>query len=217
MTPSLDRQPGAAGDPVAALGSGPGRPAAVRHAGPPRAAGHLPGPAVRHGAAPAVDAGGVHRGGHRCGKDTLSREHQGPRAVLNAVERLARGYRVESERTRQDLAVAEGQLRDYQARVGQPFPHAAYLDQLAALRDQLKAGLSGAEPKEGEPTVAELAEKIKALRAANSVEAAPTRTATRRLSAEEPVTARIRRREQEGTGEWQRLVSESGDRKAGRG
>jgi hypothetical protein len=126
-------------------------------------------------------------------KDSLSRDHQGPRAVLNAVERLARGYRVESERTQQELTVAEGQLRDYQARVGQAFTHAAYLDQIAALRDKLKAGLSGSEQKEGEPTVAELAEKIKALRAANTVEAAPTRAATRRLSAEEPVTLRIRR------------------------
>jgi N12 class adenine-specific DNA methylase len=127
-------------------------------------------------------------------KDTLSREHQGPRAVLNAVERLARGYGVESERTRQDLGIAEAQLRDYEARLGQPFPHADYLDQLAALRDQLKAGLSGAAPQEGEPSVAELAEQIKGLQAANTVEATPQRTATRKVAAEEPVTARIRRR-----------------------
>jgi N12 class adenine-specific DNA methylase len=127
-------------------------------------------------------------------KDTLSREHQGPRAVLNTVERLARGYPAESLRVQQDLEIAQSQLRDYQARLGQPFPHAAYLDQLAALRDQLKASLSGAERKEGEPSGAELAAKIKALRAANTVEAAPERTATRRQSAEEPVTARLRRR-----------------------
>jgi hypothetical protein len=126
--------------------------------------------------------------------DRLSREHHGPRAVLNAVERLARGYRAEGERTRQELDVAQRQLHDYQARVGQPFPHAAYLDQLSALRDQLKAGLSGAERKEGEPTVAELAERIKVLRAANTVEAPPQRTAKHRTSAEEPVTSRLRRR-----------------------
>ena len=126
-------------------------------------------------------------------KDTLSREYQGPRAILNAVERLARGYGVESERTRQDLGIAQSQLRDYEARIGQPFSHAAYLDQLAALRDKLKAGLSGAVPEEGEPTVAELAEQIKALRAHNIVEATPERTGRRRSTAEEPVTARIRR------------------------
>jgi hypothetical protein len=130
-------------------------------------------------------------------QDTLSREHQGPRAVLNAVERLAKGYGPDCDRTRQDLDIAEAQLRDYQARIGRPFSLAGYLDQLAALRDQLKAGLSGAEPKEGEPGVAELAERIKALKAANTIEATPQRTAGRRISAEEPVTARIRRRAEE--------------------
>ena len=73
---------------------------------------------------------------------TLSREHQGPRAVLNALERLADGYGSECDRVRQDLAIAESQLRDYQARLGKPFPHDAYLAELTTLRDQLKAGLS---------------------------------------------------------------------------
>ena len=127
-------------------------------------------------------------------KDTLSREHQGPRAVLNAVERLARGFGVESERTRQDLGIAEAQLRDYQARLGQPFLHDAYLAGLTRLRDRLKAGLSGTEQKEGEASVADLAEQIKALRATNTIEATPERTGRRRSTAEEPVTARIRRR-----------------------
>jgi hypothetical protein len=81
--------------------------------------------------------------------------------------------------------------------VGQPFPHAAYLDQLAALRDQLKAGLSGAAPEEGtegKPAVSALAEQIKGLKAAHTIEATPERTGKRATSAEEPVTARIRRR-----------------------
>ena len=93
----------------------------------------------------------VHLEGAFLRKDSLSHEHQGPRAVLNAVERLARGYRADCERTSQDLRIAEAQLRDYQARIGQPFEHAEYLDQLASLRDRLKAGFSGAERKEGEP------------------------------------------------------------------
>jgi hypothetical protein len=126
-------------------------------------------------------------------QDSLG-ENRGPRAVLNAVDRLARGYGIECERTRQNLEVARRQQQDYSARVGQPFAHREYLDRLAALRDQLKAGLSGAEPKEGEPTVAELAERIRALRAENTVEATLERTGTRRVSAEEPVTSRIRRR-----------------------
>ncbi len=79
-------------------------------------------------------------------QSTLSREHQGPRAVLNALERLANGYGSECDRVRQDLAIAESQLRDYQARLGKPFLHDAYLSELTALRDQLKAGLSGDGP-----------------------------------------------------------------------
>ena len=75
-------------------------------------------------------------------QSTLSRDHQGPRAVLNALERLASGYGSECVRVRQDLAIAESQLRDYQARLGKPFPHDAYLSELTGLRDQLKAGLS---------------------------------------------------------------------------
>jgi hypothetical protein len=127
----------------------------------------------------------------------LNREHHGPRAILNAVERLASGYGSECERVRQELAIAEAQLRDYRERLGKPFSHEHYLNQLASLRDQLKGGLSapppGQEGKEG-PTVAELAAKIKELKAGNTIEAAPDRASKRSVLAEEPVTARIRRR-----------------------
>jgi len=127
----------------------------------------------------------------------LSREHHGPRAVLNGLERLASGYGAECDRVRQDLDIAQAQLRDYQGRLGAPFPHDAYLSGLAGLRDQLRAGLSGKVPEEGAepgPSVPELAEQIKALKAMNTIEAAPQRTGKRRVAAEEPVTARIRRR-----------------------
>jgi hypothetical protein len=127
----------------------------------------------------------------------LLQEYQGPRAILNAVERLAGGYSSECARVRQDLAIAESQLRDYQSRVGQPFDHDAVLSELTSLRDHLKACLSGTKPEEGtEPraNVSELAERIKALKAANTVEAPPERAGRRRSSAEEPVTTRIRRR-----------------------
>jgi hypothetical protein len=103
----------------------------------------------------------------------LSREHHGPRALLNAVERLASGYDSECDRVRQDLTIAEAQLRDYQARLGAPFSHEAHLVQLTALRDQLKAGLSGAQPEPGAeppPTVSELAERIKTLKANHAIE-----------------------------------------------
>jgi hypothetical protein len=130
-------------------------------------------------------------------RDSLSREHQGPRAVLNAVERLARGCRLECNRIRQDLELAEAQLRDYRSRIGQPFIYEDYLSELTALRDLLKAGLSGTVPEpSSDPVtpVCELAEQIKALKIANTIEAAPQRTGKRRCSAEEPVTARIRKR-----------------------
>jgi hypothetical protein len=124
----------------------------------------------------------------------LSRDHRGPRAVLNALERLAGGYIGQRESARQELAIAEGQHRDHQARIGRPFAHDAYLAELAELRDRLKASLSQATPEAGAVPASELAERIKALKAAQTIEAAPERTAPRRVNAETPVTARIRRR-----------------------
>jgi hypothetical protein len=127
----------------------------------------------------------------------LSREHQGPRAVLNALERVAGGYESECDRIRQDLAIAESQLRDYQARLGKPFVHERYLSELTGLRDRLKSGLSAkaqAQGDEAKPTVSELAERIKTLKAAHSIEATPQRVRHKQSAAEEPVTARIRRR-----------------------
>jgi len=127
----------------------------------------------------------------------LSRENHGPRAVLNALERLANGYHSECDSLRQDLAIAETQLRDYQARLGKPFALDTYLSELTTLRNQLKVGLSGtaSEPdKEKGPSVSELAERIKAIKAAHTIEAAPQRVRQKHSSAEEPVTVRIRRR-----------------------
>ncbi len=126
----------------------------------------------------------------------LFRDHQGPRAVLNALERLATDCGAECVRVRQDLAIAESQLRDYQARVGKPFLHEAYLSELTGLRDQLKAVLSGAAPGPGSDRRpdCELAAKIKALKATQTIDVAPQRSRQKHGSAEEPVTARIRRR-----------------------
>ena len=126
----------------------------------------------------------------------LSRDHRGPRAVINALDRLADSYPGQVDATRQELAIAEGQLRDHQARFGREFLHDGYLRELTDLRDRLKAGLSQATPEAGaEPVpVSDLAERIKTLKAAHTIEAAPERTTSRRIAAEEPVTARIRRR-----------------------
>jgi len=130
-------------------------------------------------------------------QSSLSREHQGPRAVLNALERLASAYGSESVRVRQDLTIAESQLRDYQARLGKPFLHEAYLSELTSLRDQLKAGLSASAHESGNeagPSVSELAGKIKSLKASHTIEATPQRARQKHSTAEEPVTTRIRRR-----------------------
>jgi len=48
----------------------------------------------------------------------LSPEHQGPRAVLNALKRLAGGYGTDCDRVRQDLAIAEAQLPEVKSRSG---------------------------------------------------------------------------------------------------
>jgi N12 class adenine-specific DNA methylase len=137
-------------------------------------------------------------------RETLSREHHGPRAILNAVERLAASYATPVATVRQDLAVAEAQLRDYHARLGVPFTHETYLTKLATLRDQLKAGLSGGcTEADGEKpvTVSEVAEQIKALKAEQTIEAAPERSGKRgSATAEEPVTARIRRKAERTVG-----------------
>jgi hypothetical protein len=131
---------------------------------------------------------------------SLSKEHQGPRAVLNALERIANGYAGESVRVRQDLAIAQSQLRDYQDRLGKPFQNEAYQSELTNLRDQLKAKLSASGQKSGEesgPTASDLAERIKSLRAANTVDATPQRSERKASTAEEPISARIRRRQEE--------------------
>src|SRR5271166_2019567 len=78
----------------------------------------------------------------------LSRD-AGPRAVLNALDRLAGGYDTQAATARQDLAIAEGQLRDYASRLGAVFAHEAYQAELAGLRDRLKAALSGTTPEPG--------------------------------------------------------------------
>jgi hypothetical protein len=122
----------------------------------------------------------------------------GPRAVINALDRIIGTYPSQLATARQELGIAEGQQRDYQARLGKPFAHDDYLGELTGLRDQLKAALSGATPEPGAeplPPASETAERIKALKSAHSIEPSPERTSSRAaVAAEEPVTARIRRR-----------------------
>ncbi|HEX4053857.1 MAG TPA: DEAD/DEAH box helicase family protein [Tepidisphaeraceae bacterium] len=135
--------------------------------------------------------------GNATRQSMFARQFPGPRAVLNELERMADSYTPACDQVRQNLAIAEGQLRDYQVRLGKPFTHEGYLSELTGLRDQLKAGLSESHQKEGKEagrTITELAGRIKSIKAAHTVAAAPERVRHTHSSAEEPITARIRRR-----------------------
>jgi hypothetical protein len=127
----------------------------------------------------------------------LSREHHGVRAVLNGLERLASGYADNCAHVRQDLAIAEAQFRDYEARLGKPFEHEAYLNELSILRDRLKMSLAGTRTQPDAETISapEIAARIKALKAGHALEPTSHSGSNKRTNAaEEPVTARIRRR-----------------------
>ena len=106
---------------------------------------------------------------------------------MNALHRIVGSYEEERVRAEQDRALAETQLRDYEARLGRPFAHAAYFEELTRLRDQLKIALSGMPPAEGAeegPSAADLSEQIKAIRAGHAVEAAPARLKPRKEDGE---------------------------------
>jgi len=133
--------------------------------------------------------------GASCRRTALSR-NQGPRAFLNALESLAGSYERECTSLQKENTIAETQLRDYQARLGNQFSHQAYLAQLTSLRDQLKFGLSGAPPEPGSdalPDASHIAERIKALKSSQAIDSTPARIGRRRTGGEEPVTSRIRR------------------------
>lgn len=130
----------------------------------------------------------------------LSKEHQGPRAVLNALERLSTSYNTEAARLSDDVAIYESQLADYRGKLGETFSHDEYFGDLTRLRDKLKAALSKRDnPNDADkgPTSGELAHQIKELTAAHSVDIQTGRTEPKRIAAEEPVTARIRKRLEE--------------------
>ena len=84
---------------------------------------------------------------------------------MNALERLFASYESRCEELRRELSLSESKLRDFKARLGATFPHERYIEELSALRDELKVALSatagGGEPKAR--TAGELSELIKAL------------------------------------------------------
>ncbi|WP_437200902.1 hypothetical protein [Planctomicrobium sp. SH664] len=131
-------------------------------------------------------------------KTRLSKDHQGPRAVLNAVERLASGYEKECDQLRQDLTIAQSQLRDYQSRLGKPFTLEGYLTDQTTLRDQLKISLSATSPAANEndgSSTGDLTRQINSLKNSFQTEDTPERTRSTPVAAEPPVTLRIRQRE----------------------
>ena len=99
--------------------------------------------------------------------------------------------------TRRQLAAigaADTSVKKFAARPGKPFVHAGFVTPLTDSRDRRKLGLSE-HPAEGGTPVAELAQKMEALRAANTVEAAPERVGTLKAArGERPVTTRGRER-----------------------
>jgi N12 class adenine-specific DNA methylase len=106
----------------------------------------------------------------------ISREHQGPRAILNAAERLATSLPVDIATTQQDLHLAETQLCDYGAHLGQPFPLEAYLAELTTARDRLQARLaaspnesSASDIADARPAPESIAREIKALMAEDNL------------------------------------------------
>ena len=139
----------------------------------------------------------------------LSRDHHGPRAILNSLERITSETRSDCGKLEQHLSLAQTQLQDYQSRLGNVFVHASYLDELTDLRDQLKVLLSHTNhtstdetnqaATDGSPaipeqsTVFEIAAKIKSLKATHTLESTPHRSTSQPSTAEEPVTTRIRR------------------------
>jgi hypothetical protein len=131
----------------------------------------------------------------------LSRDFHGSRAILNAVERLVGSYPTEREKIVRDLAIAQGQLRDYEARLGAGFAHAGYLEELTRLRNQLEAALSGTTQQVSDTPICavdEIVTRIKTLKAANTLEAAPARTTPRpQATVEEAITTRIRQRRED--------------------
>jgi N12 class adenine-specific DNA methylase len=131
-------------------------------------------------------------------RSTLLRDSRGPRAVLNAAGRIADSYDVRLAEAEKQLAVARDQLRDYEARLGAVFAYERYMNRLADLRDRLRQGLSERPPEGGEP-VADLAEKIEALRAENAVEGMEERAGVRKaVRTQRQEIARIRARAQPG-------------------
>jgi N12 class adenine-specific DNA methylase len=126
-------------------------------------------------------------------KSNLSRDHHGPRAILNALERLAVSYPEVCDQIERDLGILKSQLEDFTRRIGQRFPHADYLERLTSLRDQLRTALSSSRSEEAdaEPDAASIAAQIKSLQSSQTLRDPVDRPSNPIDTGEEPVTRRL--------------------------
>lgn len=129
--------------------------------------------------------------------EPLSNDHQGPRAVLNAANRLINSFEDQHQRTVASIELAKQQHHDYQQRVGIPFELDEYVKELSQLRNSLKLALSD---RPSEPTtaplltVAEITAKIKSLRSSHTSDETPKRNTEVQVStSEEPIVTRLKR------------------------
>ncbi|MFL5328658.1 MAG: DEAD/DEAH box helicase family protein [Gemmataceae bacterium] len=99
--------------------------------------------------------------GFRC--EMLNRDSQGPRAVMNALQRMALSYDELIAKIQKELALAQNQLHDYWSRKGLAFANEQYMAELTVLRDKLRKALSEKVAEE-QPDATELAGRITALR-----------------------------------------------------
>lgn len=119
----------------------------------------------------------------------------GPRAVLNALDRIIEELPQRAEKVRVDIAQARKHLEDYRDRVGTPFEYEAYFSELSSLRNELNDALSRPEMSEsGRDTANELATRIKQLIDRQSVKTTGNRpTQPLQQTTEVPIATRLRR------------------------
>jgi N12 class adenine-specific DNA methylase/SAM-dependent methyltransferase len=129
---------------------------------------------------------------------TLAKDSLGPRAVMNALQRLVPSYAERIERVEADIEIARTQLRDFESRASIPFVHAARLNQLTTLRDQLQLALAvpNGTPEANEASSAksvELSSQIRGLLAAKDTDDPGRRRgwAARTDASRQPATERV--------------------------
>lgn len=133
----------------------------------------------------------------------LSSDRNGPRAILNALQRMVSSYAERIDDTRQRLSVAEQQVKDYQERSGSKFEQEGYATELRSLRDQLRNALSQNEndtPKDEKPVLSasEIASQIEQLRSSQIISHGVEREhGKKQTKAIEAITTQIHKRKEE--------------------